>query len=337
MRFNPLALATVLAFAPCALAQNEAQNDSDTVEARVRFKEGVKAFEARKYEQARAAFKQAYALKAVPDILRNLGTAEIRAGYVRDGARHLSEFLRGAPTLSEAERKDIDKELGKAQSKLGRVLITVNVDDARVSVDDETVGPWVSSQPWYVEPGEHVVVAKKTGYLDARQTMQATAGQAATVTLPMQAEPQPTPAVAREPAQNGIVYDSPRADASIFEGRSLVPAIVGGSVVVLGIAGGIGFRMAASSKQDGADGLAHSEDSACYGAAAGSCAELREANQAVERNKNFSTASFVVAGASGVVTLGYYLFWPKSTTASGVRPAGGVATRGASVGIVGNF
>src|SRR5689334_8167747 len=101
MKRRVLIAASVLSFGvPCvigalplcggvALAQQPAQTDPVTEAARVKYQEGVKAFEAGRYEDARSAFLQAYALKRVPAVLLNLGQSEIKSGHYEEGGNHL--------------------------------------------------------------------------------------------------------------------------------------------------------------------------------------------------------------------------------------------------------
>jgi hypothetical protein len=339
MRFKALTLSIILSVASVSVANAQTPTDADTAEARARFTEGVKAFEAKKYEQARVAFTQAYALKPLPDILRNLGTVEIRSGHLRDGARHLAEFLRSGPVLSVVERRDIEKELTKAQSKLGRILIVGGSAETQLSVDGEPVGAWVSAEPLYVEPGEHAVLATRAGYADQRHTAKAAAGEQVAVSVELQPlKSEPAPVTPLPPLQDPPERDAGATMPQAQSEQSIVPIIVGGSVAALGLAGGIGFRLAASSKQDHADRLAHANNSECYQSQGGDCAELKDANKAVDRNRNLSTASFALAATGGVLTLGYYLFWPKdSATSRGVRPTAVASPHGASLWLNGNF
>src|SRR5262245_5087242 len=92
---GPTALSQVVGLdvEPSAHAQ---QVDAVTEVARARYKEGVKAYEAGKFEDARAAFLQAYALKRVPAVLLNLGQSELRTAppHLEDAGNHLQQFLR---------------------------------------------------------------------------------------------------------------------------------------------------------------------------------------------------------------------------------------------------
>ena len=73
MRTRPVALALLLAFAPAAAAMparaQTAADDPTTEMARARFKEGVGFYDKGQFEQARASFLQAYALKKHPAVL----------------------------------------------------------------------------------------------------------------------------------------------------------------------------------------------------------------------------------------------------------------------------
>ena len=60
--------------------------DAMTEMARQRFQEGVKFYDQKKYEESRAAFLQAYALKHHPAVLLNLAQAELRSNHPVDAA-----------------------------------------------------------------------------------------------------------------------------------------------------------------------------------------------------------------------------------------------------------
>jgi hypothetical protein len=70
------------------------------------------------------------------------------------------------------------------------------------------------------------------------------------------------------------------------------------------------------------------------------CSEIRDAYKAIDRDKNLSTAGFIVAGVGAVGALTYYL-WPRSSTETRtgrtIRPVALASTNGASVWLTGNF
>ncbi|HEU4412627.1 MAG TPA: hypothetical protein VFS43_45710 [Polyangiaceae bacterium] len=140
---------------PVALAQ-----DASTAEARKRFQEGVRLFDEKKYDLARTAFLQAYALKKHPDILLNLAQCEVAGGQPLEASRHFRDFLRDPATSTHPKRVEAERGLAEARLKLGRVQVRVDAPDAEVVIDEVRVG--VSPLPEAVDvmPGNHLVEAR---------------------------------------------------------------------------------------------------------------------------------------------------------------------------------
>src|SRR5258706_6669784 len=131
-----LVLAASSAALPCRYAAAQ-EKDAVTEMAKHRFQEGVKFFDQKRYEEARAAFLQAYALKHHPAVLLNLAQCEIRSGHNLDAARHFAAYLRESPAASGTERSEAEKGLASARTKLGRIHVAVPTG-AEVIVDCES-------------------------------------------------------------------------------------------------------------------------------------------------------------------------------------------------------
>src|SRR5580692_7246311 len=97
MRTRPLAVALLLALAPVAFAPTvvaqSAADDPTTAMARARFKEGVDFFDKGSFEQARASFLQAYALKKHPAVLLNLAWSCVKSGHALEAERYFKQYL----------------------------------------------------------------------------------------------------------------------------------------------------------------------------------------------------------------------------------------------------
>src|SRR5258706_7889908 len=141
MRPRAFATATLIAFsAALSTAPAGAQErDAVTEMARQRFQEGVKFFDQKKFEEARAAFLQAYALKHHPAVLLNLAQSEIRSGHPLEAARHFTGYLRESANTSPSERADTEKGLSSTRTKLVRIHVTA-ATGAVVTVDGEAIG-----------------------------------------------------------------------------------------------------------------------------------------------------------------------------------------------------
>ena len=174
--------------------------DAVTEMARRRFQEGVKFFDQKRYEEARGAFLQAYALKRHPALLLNLAQSEIRSNHPAEAARHFAAYLREAPNASQLERNEAEKGLREARAKLARIQISAPAG-AEVFIDGESVGQAPIADPVDVLPGTHSVEARMGGKSTSTSVSVLVSRLAAT-TLSFDgapAPPPPAPAPAAEP------------------------------------------------------------------------------------------------------------------------------------------
>ncbi|APR77386.1 Dihydrolipoamide acetyltransferase [Minicystis rosea] len=151
---------------PVALAQQPAPAappDSVTQIARQRYTEGVKAYDAGRFEDARTAFLQAYALKRHPAVLLNLGQSEIRSGHIEDAGNHLQQFLREHTSATPDERAVAEKGIAEAKRKAAIIVVNVDAAGADVSIDGTTIGKSPILDPVFIKPGKHTIFATING------------------------------------------------------------------------------------------------------------------------------------------------------------------------------
>src|SRR5439155_9574 len=80
-----------------------------TKAARARFQEGVEFFDKGQFENARAAFLQAYALKKHPAVLLNLAQSCSKSNHWVDSAKYFQQYLRESQGLTAQQRTDGEK------------------------------------------------------------------------------------------------------------------------------------------------------------------------------------------------------------------------------------
>ncbi|HEY3818075.1 MAG TPA: tetratricopeptide repeat protein [Polyangiaceae bacterium] len=163
MKTRPLAVALLLALAPAtfptlALAQAPV-DDATTSMARARFKEGVDFYDKGDFEQARASFLQAYALKKHPAVLLNLAWSCVKSGHALEAEKYFKQFLADGKDITDKQRADANDGLTQSRSKLGRIEIAATAG-TEVTVDGERVGTAPLSDPVSVEAGAHTVKFK---------------------------------------------------------------------------------------------------------------------------------------------------------------------------------
>src|SRR5262245_5903972 len=133
--------------------------DNITKMAREKFLEGVKSYDAGRYDEARVSFLQAYSLKRHPAVLFNLGQSELKSNHVEEGGNHLQQFLREATDASEDQKKSAREGIADAQRRTGFVILIVDAGGSELSIDGKTIGKSPLLDPYFVSPGAHKATA----------------------------------------------------------------------------------------------------------------------------------------------------------------------------------
>ncbi len=334
-----------------AAAQGE---DPVTLQARARFKEGVEAFDKGKYEEARLAFLQAYALKKHPAVLLNLAQSSARSNHPLEAAKYFQQFLKEAPNASPQQRKDAEAGLAEVRKKLGRIEV-VAPPGTEIAVDDQKVGT-TPLDPIDVEPGTHTVKSPTqtvTVTASAGQLVEArfadTASNVAAAPSPVAGADASSPDTA--PSQD----EPPGADrgtkkSGLFSPpEKMTPVYVGLGVAGVGLVSAIVFAAFKADAQAKADkghaditrgatsGRFVDRDGNVVNVAYGACNRgvpqfeqpcktLRENNDKVDQNAMIANISLGVMGAGLLFAGGWYLFSPKRDDAKHAAPRRPVVT-----------
>jgi hypothetical protein len=341
-------LANHSAFAQPAPSPEEVQ------QAQARWKEGKAFFDAGNFEAARVAFRQAYTIFPHPAFLQNLGEAELRSARYVEAARHLAQYLNLSTSGSPAQRDGAKSSLKKAAEKLGSLVIEANVDDSEIRVDDEVVGRTpLGALAWYVEPGRHVVVARKVGYMDGSETVDVSAGYSknvyvrvprlveATSNAPA-AKPESKAEAKASLASASMVSSEPGTrESTVSEARTVV--LLSGTILTVA-AGTVGAYYAVrigsdSSKLSGLKEQLHGSESTACGSGSitadnqPTCGSIVTTSSQLQTDRTIRNVSFVVAGAMGAATIATFFLWPARSRTTSIAPElgpgfGGVSLRG---------
>ncbi len=350
-----------LANAQGPTAQRDEQGADATARIRDLFRKGVASFKAKKYEEARTTLLEAWAIRPTSDVAAMLGQTEIHLRKNRDAAEHLDFCLRNvAAAESDQFLENVRKGFQKVKSQVGTLHVSVDREGAEIRLDGRAVGTSPLKQSLYVDPGEHVVEASLNGATGS-DPVNAEAGKefSAEITLGV---PKPkstsTQTIQNNPANtstastNAAVTPPPSSTSNIppallvspeASHPSIVPVIVGGAVFAVGLAAGIGFRVASDSKYDDAKALRDKNGpDGCYGVTSSTCATQHDDSIKVDRYRNISTAGLIAAGVA-LVAVPIYWFWPRGSTkpaaiaTKSIELHSGFDTRGANFGIKGEF
>lgn len=327
-RFFALALLLILTSASITVAAQPASgSDAIVTQARARFKEGIEAAKRGDFPAAIAAFQQAHTLQPNdPETLRNLGAAYFHGGRRVEAARTLSKLLAeyGAELKNRASAEEL---LAEAETSVGRLTITVDVDGAEVSVDGEKVGLSPLRGKWYVEAGDaHVVAAQHRDRRDEKSGVVVAAGAVQTVSLRLAQSASQVgsglPGTGNDPMHNGGTRDEPPDNTA----RTIV-LVSGAALTVVSAGAAVLFMVSANnSDSEAQDLLAKAKgefgsNEPCAGAGRGSstCRELGttlDDRNTANRNEGIAWA---LTGVVGVATVATYFLWQPERSSDPAR------------------
>jgi hypothetical protein len=349
-----------------AVAQDK---DPVTETARRRFQEGVRFYDEKRFEEARAAFLQAYALKHHPAVLLNLAQSELRGNHALEAARHFASYLRESTSASASERAEAEKGLAAARAKIGRLQITVSTNGADVLVDNEPVGQSPLNDAVDVSPGAHAVEARFAGR-SATAGATATAGKATPVSLSFEAPPPPSgpPTTVVQQANTAAEVPAPRPEEVVAPSAPSPPVassdtheafftwlghssvgLTGLGVTAIGLGLFAGFGVAGMKAADNADNVA--AKIAEHGMQTGAnrsdlcadpieetyqlpCETLRDNMDKRDTDQVIATFGLVAAGVGLTTTVTAYFLTRKSgePPTTSLTPIIGPRTTGIAIG-----
>ncbi len=354
---RPIAAALLLslapaAFSPAVYAQATAE-DPTTAMARARFKEGVDFFDRGEFEQARASFLQAYALKKHPAVLLNLAWSGLRSGHPLESERYFKQFLAESKDITDKQRADATDGLAQAHAKLGRIEVIAGAG-TEVTIDGVGIGTAPLPEPVVVEAGAHTVKFKGGEGTSDTQSITVMGGErvfarAKTTGTPTASPPLPPPPPAPEsggplpavplpPPENPLpepptamtAPPPPPASEAPAPGRkgafdppkNVAPVVVLGAVAVAGYAGAVLALVFKQQAQDKADQIAGTI--AMHGGCPStSIAPFCDAYTTDTNNVNDDATFGNIALGVGIAgTVGAFVYWLVANKGDDARASG---------------
>lgn len=340
MKSRHLLSATLLSCLLPALAQAKPPaSESDRQKAIEHFKLGNQAFADGDSLQAYTEYTAAWSFHESFDIACNLGRTEAELGKSRDAAEHLAYCLTNfsasaRPEIRSAEGK-LREVFREVQKRVGRVTLRVQPDGAVVRVDGAIVGKAPLRRDLYLDPGDHEVDVRMTGYDTVRRVVHTARDDQQELMLELVVGTDtPPPTIGTQSAESQqatgeAASGAPGAppDDGAVPTRSIVLFTAGGlSVVGLGIGTAYWFqsrqrdgdvrqarRAAVGEFGDGGCGLAPD---------ASQCEKLNQALEDRNQARTLSVVGFTAGGLLALGTLATYLWWPpaEAPRAAGAAP-----------------
>jgi hypothetical protein len=304
---------------------------------RTLFRKGLASYNAGQVETARQLFLTAWAIQPSADVAMELAQTEMDLGKYVDAAEHLDYALRNfTPSINEKMRSIARQAYTDVLRRVAKLNVTVNQDGAEVLLNSRVVGKTPLPGSLYTEAGSYVVQARR-GNSSASESLLAEPGKEMPVILALQ----PAGGTASDLRTEQEPHHEPLLTSAATH-KSLVPVIVGGAVTILGLATGLGLRIASDSEANNAQRISSRLGiEGCTGtnANASTCTALRDSLSKSDRERNWSTAGFVV-GSAAILSTAVYWFWPRkqdAAAASGFHVSGTLSANSGGVAVVGAF
>lgn len=315
----------VLLAVSAATPSARAQDDDDTARARHLFHQGRAALEAHKPEAARIALEISYKLRPTPQVGYNLGLAELETRRFVEAARHISLYVHQAPNATAEERR----ALSVAESYVGQLMIEVNVDGARVQIDNEILGPTpFVFQPIYVLPGRRAMRATCDGFQEVMQVYDVQAGRRTEIKFVLEpnssAQVAPAASVASTSPPTRTMPVPPAAASAavvpVYERTTDSRTIVLAGGITLTVASGILAAVealrasSAASDVDGIRGRLAGPDACRVTPSSAECLQLVEAESRRGAAIDIGRGALLGTAILGGATAAAWFLWPRSSS-----------------------
>jgi hypothetical protein len=306
--------------------------------------EGLRRFNAARWQEAYTLFERAYALYQAPTLLLYMGHCRARLGDLV-GARRLyksvaAETLPGGSSLQFQTAQGVARELLaslRPRLFLARIVVTGARAGGAVVVVDGAEVPASELEDVAMEPGEHMVSVSVVGGPAVLQRVSATAGGTAEILLSLDPTAPATPAAPTSPVSQPDREAPPQAaPAARGEPRAWTPPTVPGPpstprlLVPMGVAFGAGGALLIAGGITGAVSLRTAADVKSHCGPGGVCPISQQANaDRAGQLADASTGTLVAGGialAVGVVLAVVDHRRPRAEAVAvriGVGPAGG--------------
>lgn len=174
MRWASVALTATLAFGPAIAEGQRARAEGARYRSLVR--DAVAEFDAGRWAEARALFRQAHELEPSARTLRGIGMCsfELReyAAAIRELRAALAERRRPLP---RAHRRQVERLLARAYDFVGRFRVTLAPADAVLRVDG--VEPEPDDGELVLDLGRHVITAEREGHVPVERRIEVRGGE----------------------------------------------------------------------------------------------------------------------------------------------------------------
>lgn len=144
-----------------AMAQAAESRSGDRVAAQDAYRHAVELFDARRYAEALAEFKRAYALSPAFRIQYNIGLSQAALGDALGAVEAFSTYLReGGTKVDSSRRAQVDAEIARLSKQLAWLTLDVEEPAAEVMLDGNALAKGLATRDLRLNAGRHTVTVR---------------------------------------------------------------------------------------------------------------------------------------------------------------------------------
>jgi hypothetical protein len=160
--------------------------NTNLAQAAQRFDRGVQLARENDYAAALAEFEGAYALSGNAEVLFNIAAAHENLNHYVEAADALTLYRTRAPSVSLARRgAEVDAALQRIQSRIGRLVVSLDVPGLEVLIDDHPFTPEQARAGIRVSAGERRVVLRAPRHVQREARVTVAGGESRAITEPL--------------------------------------------------------------------------------------------------------------------------------------------------------
>jgi tetratricopeptide (TPR) repeat protein len=186
-----------------------------------KFKLGIKLVEQKSYQEALAAFEDAYELAPHPLVLFNIAGAHRHLKNYREALNTYSRFLlEGESSVDTKLLKRGKRDMDELLSLVARVQVNSSPDGATLQLDGEEMGTTPLTERMILAPGEYQLEARLEGHKPLQRALRVSAGDE----LDLKLELESTAAAPTAPTSSVATGTSSTPESTSFRRLSLSAA-----------------------------------------------------------------------------------------------------------------
>ncbi|MGC4064749.1 MAG: PEGA domain-containing protein [Polyangiaceae bacterium] len=169
---------------PASVDARQEQKTPELERARGHFLQGVQFYSSGDYKLSLLEFRRSYDISKNYRILYNIGQVNQQLGNYTLALRALEQYLReGGDEVSSDRRTEVTTNIAILQTRVAHIQVVSNVDGAEILVDGFPADTKNAGAGITLDPGDHRVELRKSGYQNGGTVVTLAAGDVSKVRI----------------------------------------------------------------------------------------------------------------------------------------------------------